>query len=115
MTMLKARRGTMTRALQLRGRVIEPGETFDSADFPALNAAKWLQLQEQGLVELVDLPGRGALTRAAAEQGRASAHLSDDFTRSLIAVDQPCPICDFVAKNEHGLKIHTGRRHNKKE
>ena len=119
MTMLKVRRGTKGPDLVLRGRTLPRGSVFDSSDFadvPALNERKWIQLQEQGLVELVDPPGRGVPTRAAAEQERAHAHLTD-FAASLEDVDTPCPEsdCDYVAKNAHGLKVHVGRRHTTKE
>lgn len=117
MTMLKVLRGTKGPDLVLRDRTLPRGTVFDSAEFadvPALNEAKWLQLQEQRLVELVDPPGRGVPTRAAAEQERAHAHLTD-FAESLVDEEHPCPHCDFVAKNGHGLKVHVGRRHTTKE
>ena len=119
MTMMKVRRGTKGRDLVLRGRSLPRGETFDTHDFPHLNEEKWLQLQRLGFVELVEVPGRDSIGRQAVAVERARAHITGDdpdgFVATLTDDAHPCPSCDFVAKNKHGLKIHAGRRHSLKE
>ena len=105
MTMLRVRRARVP----FGDRVLVRGEMIDSSEFPTIDQSKWAQMLDQRYFDLVDVPGR-ASSRAVAERERAQGIVLDepDGTR---AVSLDCPDCSFVAKNEHGLKVHQGRKH----
>lgn len=115
MTMLKARR-----AFPFQGSVLQRGAVIDPHDYPEITEKKWNQLKnpEAGhrFFEEIDPPGRSAreasMSRATAELDRArGAPDSSEPEASAPVQSATCPDCGFVAKNSHGLLVHSGRKH----
>lgn len=117
--------GLNSHVLKLGDRVLERGSEFDASEFPEFDQADFDRWASHRLIENVSTQQderRKAERRQARAMQRARAELGVEarppgdygFTgQSKPADDVPasCPDCDHIAKNEHGLKVHRGRKH----
>lgn len=124
MTLLKV----LKARFPFQDQILERGAEVDSRTWPEVSQGKWAQLIDHKYFEPVDQPG-GELRRILAERQSAERDRARDvLTNTVVFTEQGaatvpvvetplvvsthvCPDCAFVAKSEHGLKVHTGRKH----
>ena len=108
--------GLNSRELRLGDRVFARGTEIDTDEFPQFAASDWKRWEQHRLIESADAVSdarKKAIARQAREmeRERARTELPVEPSAEPVPSGLGCGLCDFVAKNDHGLLVHAGRKH----